>query len=204
MNYCGYKFDRYSYYRIVSILLKHEPRDLMRIRALELTPINKLKVVILGQDPYIKPGVATGLAFSTTSKPMPKSLLNILKELATDLNAQTPLHGDLTKWAKQGVLLLNTALTVGKTPGSHLSMWRPFTDKIIKDISDHKDNVVFILWGKHAQSKLHIIDRSKHLVIQSAHPSPLSAKRGFFGSKPFSRANEYLVHYGIEPIDWKL
>lgn len=175
--------------------------------ALNLTPFNKVKVVILGQDPYHGPGQAHGLCFSV--KPgikVPPSLVNIYKELQSDLGIPPPSHGFLEAWAKQGVLLLNSVLTVRKgSAGSHQKQgWETFTDAIIKTISDHGRDVAFVLWGSYAQKKGEVIDRSRHLVLESVHPSPLSAHRGFFGSKPFSQINQYLLQHGKVPIDWEL
>lgn len=174
-------------------------------RAFDLTSVDDVKVVILGQDPYHTPGVANGLAFSVHSdNKLPPSLRNIYKELQSDLGVDSPENGDLSKWAKQGVLLLNSTLTVRKSDaGSHQGKgWEDFTDEVIKALSEIKENLVFILWGAYAQKKGSVIDEKKHLVIKSAHPSPFSADRGFFGSKPFSRANEYLKNNGLGPINW--
>ena len=177
------------------------------LKALEITPLEEVKVVILGQDPYHGPDQAHGLSFSVPNGiKMPPSLLNIFKELSTDLNVPQPTHTDLTSWAKQGVLLLNTTLTVlGGNPMSHANLgWETLTDEILQCVNDKKESVVFILWGAHAQKKMKFIDQNKHLVIKSPHPSPLSAHRGFFGSKPFSRTNEFLIQKGLEAIDWTL
>ena len=174
-------------------------------RALQLSPLNTVKVVIIGQDPYHGTNQANGLAFSVNKGiKIPPSLRNIYKELEDDLGIDTPKHGDLTEWAKQGVLLLNSVLTVQKdTPGSHRSLgWEEYTDSVIKEISLQKENLVFILWGKYAEQKRELIDEKKHLLIISPHPSPFSARRGFFGSKPFSKTNTYLREHGISPIDW--
>lgn len=175
--------------------------------ALELTPIPNTKVVILGQDPYHGKGEANGLAFSVNKGiKIPPSLRNIYKELNTDLNIPIPTHGDLTQWAKQGVLLLNSILTVEENkPGSHRNKgWEEYTNGIIKEISDTKEHIVFILWGKFAQSKKDLIDQNKHLIIESPHPSPFSARKGFLGSKPFSKTNKYLTDNGIQQIDWRI
>jgi len=184
------------------------PPKSLWFHALNSTPLDKVKVVILGQDPYPTIGHAHGLCFSALPevKPLPKSLLNIYKELKNDLgidNFQTPY---LQPWAEQGVLLLNAILTVeaGKTNAHTGKGWEQFTDKTIELISKNCDNVVFILWGAYAQKKGKSIDVSKHLVINSPHPSPLSAYRGFWGSKPFSQINDYLVASGKEGIDWCL
>lgn len=175
--------------------------------AFDTTPLDKLKVVILGQDPYHGPRQAHGLCFSVQNGVAPPpSLINIFKELEEDLGIHIPNHGNLTHWAQQGVFLLNASLTVRSgEPMSHARIgWSIFTDTVIKKISDEKEHVVFILWGKFAQEKRALIDESKHLVIRSAHPSPLSAHAGFFGSKPFSKANAFLMSKGIDPVDWKV
>ncbi len=171
------------------------------------TPLNELKVVILGQDPYHEPIQAHGLCFSVQDGvALPPSLVNIYKELQSDLGHAPAKSGNLTKWAKQGVLLLNTSLSVREHQANSHSKcgWGWFTDSVIKLISDTKEKVVFILWGGNARSKKPLIDLSKHKIIESAHPSPLSAYNGFFGSKPFSKTNEYLKQNDITPIDWDL
>lgn len=171
------------------------------------TPLEKVKIVILGQDPYHQPKQACGLSFSVNKGVrIPPSLKNIYKELNDDLRVDIPSHGNLVSWAKQGVFLLNTVLTVEDSkPNSHKdSGWQIFTDEVIKYLSLNRQNIVFILWGKNAQSKTKYIDQTKHLIISSVHPSPLSAYNGFFGSKPFSKANQYLSDNGIEPIDWSI
>ena len=175
--------------------------------ALSLTPLDTVRAVILGQDPYPTPGHANGLAFSYVGPPpLPRSLVNIYKERAEDLGVSGPPDGDLTRWAQQGVLLLNTALTVregASKAGSHLAIgWREVTDEIIAAVSRQRPHVAFLLWGAPAQAKRALIDEAKHLVIASAHPSPLSARRGFFGSRPFSRANAWLEGQGEKPIAW--
>lgn len=175
--------------------------------AFNTTPFNKVKVVILGQDPYHNPGQAHGLSFSVQDGVAPPpSLVNIYKELESDINTTRPPHGNLTKWAEQGVLLLNAALTVeAHSPMSHSKAgWHEFTNKVISTLSQNKDNLVFILWGGFAKSKIPLIDTNKHLVLTAAHPSPLSAHNGFFGSKHFSKANAWLVEKGLTPIDWSL
>lgn len=174
----------------------YPPKDLV-FTAFQLTPFDKIKVVILGQDPYHNPGQAHGLAFSVPDNiPIPPSLTNILKEAGIS----TPKSGNLTHWAQQGVFLLNSALTVlDHMPGSHLQYWEKFTDSIIQEISDKRENVVFILWGNYARNKAKLIDQGKHLILESAHPSPLSA-RNFFGNHHFIKANKYLESHGIEPI----
>jgi uracil-DNA glycosylase len=164
-----------------------------------------VKVVIIGQDPYHGAGQANGLCFSVANGiRKPPSLMNIFKELNTDLGIPIPEDGDLSKWAQQGVLLLNATLTVrASTPGSHQNRgWEQFTDAVIDVINRESDNMVFILWGAYAQKKGSLIDRERHYVIESAHPSPFAAYRGFFGSKPFSQANAYLTRKGKDPIDW--
>ena len=171
------------------------------------TPLAELKAVILGQDPYHEPGQAHGLCFSVKAGvQLPPSLKNIYKEIYSDLGIKEPDCGDLTKWAKEGVLLLNTTLTVREhRANSHAACgWAWFTDSVIKLISDKTENTVFILWGGNARSKKPLIDRQKHLIIESAHPSPLSAYNGFFCSRPFSKCNDYLVAHGKQPIDWDL
>ena len=173
--------------------------------AFDSCPFNDVKVVIIGQDPYHGEGQAHGLCFSVGAEVrMPPSLVNIFKELKTDLGIPIPENGSLTRWAKQGVLLINATLTVrAATPGSHQGKgWEEFTDAAIGALNQEKENLVFILWGAYAQRKGEIIDRSRHLVIESAHPSPFAAHRGFFGSKPFSRTNDYLLSKGKNPIDW--
>ena len=175
--------------------------------AFDHTPFEQVKVVILGQDPYHGPNQANGLAFSVNSEVrFPPSLSNIFKEYSTDLNLPIPTDGNLSAWAERGVLLLNSILTVESgSPGSHKNFgWEEFTNQIIKALSDKKSNLVFILWGAYAQSKKTLIDSSKHLIIATPHPSPLSAHRGFFGSKPFSKANDYLRKTKNEEIDWRI
>ena len=172
------------------------------------TPFSNLKVVILGQDPYHSENQAHGLSFSVQKGiAIPPSLRNIYKELQTDIPGfKIPNHGDLTKWAEQDVLLLNASLTVrAGLPGSHQKKgWEEFTDNVIKTISDKKEGIVFILWGSFAQAKAGLIDETKHHIIRSPHPSPFSADRGFFGSKPFSKTNEILLKEGKKAIDWQI
>ena len=173
--------------------------------AFDATPFDQVKVVIVGQDPYHGPGQANGLAFSVSpGVRMPPSLLNIFKEVQVETGAPIPADGDLSRWARQGVLLLNATLTVeAHQPGSHQGKgWERFTDNVIRTLSDTRDGLVFILWGSYAQSKAPLIDASKHLVLRSVHPSPLSAHRGFFGNHHFSRANAYLQAHGKTPIVW--
>jgi uracil-DNA glycosylase len=176
--------------------------------AFKMTPLDQLKVVIIGQDPYHGVNQAHGLSFSVQKGiTPPPSLKNIYKELVTDIPGFViPGHGDLTEWAQQGVLLLNATLTVrDSTPASHQKKgWEEFTDTVIKTISDKKEGIVFILWGAYAQAKAELIDQKKHFIIKSPHPSPFSADRGFFGSKPFSKTNAILVKEGKTPIDWQI
>lgn len=173
--------------------------------ALDSLPFDKVKVVILGQDPYHGPGQAHGLSFSVPDGVrLPPSLQNIYKEIETDLGHPTHASGNLERWTKQGVLLLNATLTVAaSSPGSHQNQgWETFTDAITRHLAEKKDHLVFILWGNYAQKKGAFIDDTKHLVIKSPHPSPFSAHSGFFGSRPFSRANAYLASQSSAPIDW--
>lgn len=173
--------------------------------AFDLCPFENVKVVIIGQDPYHGPGQAHGLCFSVRDgMQFPPSLKNIFKEIESDLGHPVPKSGDLSRWAKQGVLLLNATLTVrSHQAGSHQGKgWERFTDAAIKAVSEQKENIVFLLWGAYAQRKGQVIDKSKHLVLESVHPSPLSASRGFFGNHHFSRANEYLKENGKTPVDW--
>lgn len=182
-----------------------KPKDIFT--AFNTTPFDSVKVVILGQDPYHGPGQAHGLSFSVPpGVRIPPSLLNIYKELKNDLGIDPPKHGYLKSWAEQGVLLLNAVLTVeAEKPASHKDRgWEKFTDHIIRLLNDSDSPKVFFLWGAYAQKKGAIIDRKKHLVIESVHPSPLSASRGFFGTKPFSKANAFLIKNKISPIDWEL
>ena len=179
------------------------PKDQI-FRAIELTPFDEDKVVIIGQDPYHNDNQANGLCFSVSDKvKAPPSLKNIFKELEDDLGIKKTSN-ELEMWAKQGVLLLNATLTVrAHEANSHKDLgWEQFTDFIIKEISDKKENVVFVLWGAFAQKKAGLIDASKHFVIQSAHPSPFSVHKGFFGSRPFSKINQFLEEKGKEPINW--
>lgn len=183
------------------------PSEHQVFRALELTPLYKVKVVILGQDPYHGEGQANGLSFSVEKGvPIPKSLQNIFKELEEDLQISPPQQGDLTSWAKQGVLLLNTTLTVrkGKAFTHKGKGWDKFTDTIIQKINNREEPVLFILWGKPAQRKELMINTAKHGIIKAPHPSPLSAYRGFFGSRPFTKANAWLEERGLTPIEWKI
>ena len=175
--------------------------------SLKITPFNEIKVVIIGQDPYHEEGQAMGLSFSVPKGiTVPPSLVNIYKELNNELGILPKNHGDLTNWAKQGVLLLNSVLTVrAHSANSHKGKgWEEFTDSIIRKISDKKRNVVFLLWGRNARDKAVLIDKTKHLVLECAHPSPLSAYNGFFGCNHFIKANEYLMANNLSPIDWSL
>lgn len=182
-----------------------KPEDLFA--AFEMTPFQTVKVVILGQDPYHNEGEAHGLCFSVRKGvKIPPSLQNIFRELQADLGISMPKHGCLNGWAKQGVLLLNTVLTVeAHKPGSHRGMgWEEFTDAALKALSRENRPMVFILWGSFAREKRKWLQNERHLILEAPHPSPLSAYRGFFGSKPFSKVNEFLVREGVAPIDWNL
>jgi uracil-DNA glycosylase len=183
------------------------PKGAEWFHALDATVLENVRVVILGQDPYHGEGQAHGLCFSV--KPgvrPPPSLINIYKEMKSDLGVEPPSHGNLEAWARQGVLLLNSVLTVeaGLAASHQGKGWERFTDAVIRLVNDQPRPVVFILWGAYAQKKAAFVDRNRHLVLTSAHPSPLSAHNGFFGSRPFSRANEFLVAHGEVPIDWNL
>ncbi|MEO0790081.1 MAG: uracil-DNA glycosylase [Bacteroidota bacterium] len=183
------------------------PPGSLIFNAYDTTPLDKVKVVILGQDPYHNPGQAMGLSFSVPKGVrIPPSLRNMYQELQTSLGMGIPQHGDLTHWAEQGVFLLNAMLTVVKNkPLSHAkSGWQNFTDATIRTISREREGVVFMLWGSFARKKKVLIEEEKHLILESAHPSPLSAHRGFFGNGHFKQANEYLSSRGLEPIDWKV
>ncbi len=203
------------YFRQIALHLKTEklqkkiiyPPGSLIFNAFNTTPIQKIKVVILGQDPYHGPGQAHGLCFSVPDRiPQPPSLINIFRELHDDIGIPVPKNGNLTHWARQGVFLLNASLSVrAGEPMSHSKIgWAEFTDCVIRKISEQKEHVVFLLWGKFAQEKRILIDESKHFVLKAAHPSPLSANSGFFGCRHFSKTNEYLVKNGIDPIDWKV
>lgn len=183
------------------------PRGNEIFNAFNSTPFGKVKAVILGQDPYHGPAQAHGLSFSVREGvALPPSLQNIFKELVDDIGCEYPKSGDLTHWAYEGVLLLNTLLTVRcGEPFSHKERgWERFTDQVIRTLSERRDHLVFILWGAAAGKKSALIDGSKHLILKAPHPSPLSSYRGFFGSKPFSKTNAYLTAEGIAPIDWRL
>lgn len=208
------EFDKPYFAQIADFLKKEKqagktiyPPGPFIFNAFNTTPFDKVKVVILGQDPYHNPGQAHGLSFSV---PMgiaaPPSLVNMFKELETDLNLPRPNHGNLEKWAAQGVLLLNASLTVEiNKPMSHSKIgWHDFTNSVIKTLSDKREGLVFLLWGGFAKSKKDLIDGSRHLILTAAHPSPLSAYNGFFGCKHFSKTNDYLTQKGLSPIDWSL
>jgi uracil-DNA glycosylase len=182
------------------------PPGSLIFNAFDVCPFEKVKAVIIGQDPYHGPGQAHGLCFSVREGvEFPPSLINIFKEIESDLGIPQPSSGNLTRWAQQGVLLLNATLTVrAHLAGSHQKKgWEEFTDYVIRVLNNEKSRIVFFLWGAYAQKKGESIDRSRHLVLESVHPSPLSASRGFFGNKHFSKCNDYLVRNGIEPIDWR-
>lgn len=181
------------------------PPDSQIFRAFDACPLDLLKVVVVGQDPYHGPGQANGLCFSVNPGiPFPPSLVNIFKEISADLGVAMPAEGDLGRWAGQGVLLLNSILTVRDgDPGSHQGLgWEIFTDGVIRLLSQQHDHLVFMLWGGYAQRKGAVIDRTRHLVLEAPHPSPLSVYRGFFGCRHFSRANEYLAAHGKPTINW--
>jgi len=209
--------DEFSkpYFQQIPLHLKTEksqgktiyPPGSLIFNAFNTTPFSAIKVVILGQDPYHGPGQAHGLCFSVPyGVPPPPSLVNIFKELQDDIGVEIPQHGNLTHWAEQGVFLLNASLTVrAGEPMSHSKIgWAAFTDSVIRKISEQKEHVVFLLWGKFAQEKRVLIDETKHCVLRSVHPSPLSAHAGFFGCRHFSKTNQYLMSKGIDPVDWKL
>ncbi len=205
-----------AYFQQIATFLKAEkaagktiyPPGSLIFNAFEQTPFSGLKVVILGQDPYHGAGQAHGLSFSVPANVQPPpSLVNIFKEIETDIGVSMPMRfGNLTQWAQQGVLLLNAVLTVrASEPASHAKIgWMDFTDAVISKISAEKKGIVFMLWGKFAQEKQMLIDATKHHILKAAHPSPFSADKGFFGCRHFSKANDFLVKEGLEPIDWKL
>ena len=205
------EFDK-PYFQDLASFVKEEVRNYtvfppggLIFNAFAHCSLNQVKVVIIGQDPYHGPNQANGLCFSVNNgTKKPPSLVNIFKELQSDLGIPIPTSGNLESWAEQGVLMLNATLTVrAATPGSHQNKgWEIFTDAVIDIVNRKKTGVVFLLWGAYAQKKGHMIDRSKHLVIESAHPSPFAAHRGFFGSKPFSQTNNYLIKQGLKPIEW--
>lgn len=202
------------YFQSVTTFLRNEiaagktiyPPGPLIFNAFNTTPVKDVKVVILGQDPYHNPGQAMGMSFSVPKGvKVPPSLRNIYKEMATDINCPPATHGDLTKWADQGVLMLNAMLTVeGHKAGSHKNIgWQKFTDAVLKKLSDEQENLVYMLWGGFAKKKKHLIDAERHLVLEAAHPSPL-AGGAYFGSKHFSQANTYLKEKGLPEIDWSL
>lgn len=205
------EFDK-EYFKNVTEFVREEystkkifPPAKLIFNAFDHTPFEKVKVVILGQDPYHNDGQAHGLSFSVNEGvQFPPSLINIFKEINADLGVPVPKSGDLTRWADQGVLLLNATLTVAAhQAGSHQNKgWEAFTDAAIRKLAEERENLVFLLWGSYAQKKASFIDPQKHLILKSPHPSPLSAHRGFFGNKHFSLANDYLVSKGQEPINW--
>ena len=208
----GAEFDKPYFAQLVQTV-KQEYRQYacyppgpLIFNAFNLCPFEQVKVVIIGQDPYHEPGQAMGLSFSVPDGvPMPPSLINIFKEIEQDLGTRMPASGNLTRWAQQGVMLLNATLTVrAHQAGSHQRIgWETFTDAAIRALSEGRDHLVFILWGGYARSKAALIDRSRHLVLQSVHPSPLSANRGgWFGNHHFSQANAYLADNGITPTQW--
>jgi len=202
-----------EYFKNLSSFIRNEykrtkvyPKPTDIFKAFQLCPVDNVKVIIIGQDPYHGENQANGLSFAVhKSVPIPPSLKNIFKEIEEDTGVQPIQNGDLARWATQGVLLLNATLTVqAGTPGSHQNKgWETFTDAVIKQISEQREHVVFLLWGNYAKKKGLHIDRNKHLVLEAAHPSPFSAYSGFFGCKHFSKTNEYLKQHGIEPIDWR-
>ena len=203
-----------DYYKKLFLFIKKEysrvpvyPKSDEIFTAFHLTPLNKVKVVILGQDPYHNEGQAHGLCFSVKPQvEIPPSLVNIYRELHDDIGCHIPNHGYLTSWAEQGVLLLNTVLTVqAHKPMSHRGIgWESFTDAAIGAVNQLDQPVVFILWGRPAQEKARMLNNPKHLILKAPHPSPLSAYRGFFGSRPFSKANQFLEENGVSPIDWEV
>ena len=205
------EFDK-PYFKVLTDFVRDEyahgpvyPPGRLIFNAFDLCPFDKVKVVIIGQDPYHEPGQAHGLCFSVNDGvPFPPSLRNIFKEISDDLGKPVSESGDLTRWAKQGVLLLNATLTVrAGMAGSHQGHgWEEFTDAVIRELNVNRTGLVFILWGGYARKKGAMIDRSRHLILSSAHPSPLSAYNGFFGNHHFSQTNKWLVEHGETPIDW--
>lgn len=209
----GDEFNQPYFHQLKDFLVsereKHTiyPPGSLIFNAFEKTPFDKVKVVLLGQDPYHGPGQAHGLCFSVPAGiPQPPSLVNIFKEIASDLRIPVPTHGNLEKWAEQGVLLLNATLTVrANQAGSHQNKgWEQFTDKVIKILSEKKTGLIFLLWGRYAQAKEAIIDTSRHHILKAPHPSPLSAYAGFFGCKHFSKTNELLREQLLTEIDWRI
>jgi len=208
------EFEKTYFQHIVTFLKAEKasgkiifPPGSLIFNSFKQTPFSKIKVVIIGQDPYHNKGQAHGLSFSVPDGiPKPPSLLNIFKELKNDLGIEISENGNLEKWASQGVLLLNASLTVRQNePGSHAQIgWLQFTDEVIKKISNEKEGIIFLLWGKFAQEKQSLIDETKHSILKAAHPSPFSASNGFFGCKHFSKTNEILMKQQKNPIDWKI
>jgi uracil-DNA glycosylase len=212
LDIIGTEFDQ-SYMAQLEQFLQREkdagqiiyPKDVEIFNALNLTAFGDVRVVIIGQDPYHGAGQAHGLCFSAPKCiPLPPSLKNIYKQIEDEYHIEMPLRGDLTGWAKQGVLLLNATLTVrGSEPGSHKGEgWEKFTDAIIRAVNKEREHVVFLLWGRSAQKIGALIDRKKHKVLETSHPSPLSARRGFLGCGHFKKADEYLIKHGLEPVEW--
>ena len=208
----GEEFEKQYYLNLRQVLIKEYNSKVIYpiaediFNAFHFTPLEKVKVLLVGQDPYHNPGQAHGLSFSVAPKEtIPPSLMNIYKELQTDLGCYVPNNGYLEKWAKQGVLLLNTVLTVrAHQANSHQGLgWELFTDAVIKAVNKIERPVVVFLWGRPAQQKISLLNNPKHLILQAPHPSPLSAFRGFFGCKHFSKANEFLTKHGLEPIEWQ-
>lgn len=213
-HYLGGEFDQPYMLNLKQFLQEQKtqrkviyPHSTQWFHALEATPLDQVKVVILGQDPYHQPDQAHGLCFSVRPGiKTPPSLVNIYKELNSDLGIEPVKHGYLESWAQQGVLLLNSVLTVEQSQAaSHQKKgWEQFTDRVIQVVNEHCENVVFLLWGSYAQKKGAVIDTQRHLVLKAPHPSPLAAHRGFFGSRPFSQANGYLEQQGKAPVNWQL
>lgn len=203
-----------SYFEDLTSFLREEkkkysvyPPGQLIFSAFNHTPFNRVKIVILGQDPYHGPGQAHGLCFSVPENiPQPPSLVNIFKEIESDLGIPVPASGNLTRWAEQGVLLVNAILTVrANTPTSHQNKgWEKFTDAVIRNLSEKRKNLIFLLWGNYAQAKESLIDSNRHYILKAAHPSPLSAYRGFFGCRHFSKTNEILNDLGLNEIDWRI
>lgn len=209
----GEEFEKQYYLNLRQVLIKEYNSKVIYpiaediFNAFHFTPLEKVKVLLVGQDPYHNPGQAHGLSFSVAPKEtIPPSLMNIYKELQTDLGCYVPNNGYLEKWAKQGVLLLNTVLTVrAHQANSHQGLgWELFTDAVLRAVNNLERPIVVFLWGKPAQAKKQFLNNPKHLILQAPHPSPLSAFRGFFGCKHFSKANEFLTKHGLEPIDWQI
>lgn len=212
-EYLSQEFDKEYYLRLREFLKQEYQEHTIYpsmdniFNALHETPFKKVKAVIIGQDPYHGPNQAHGLSFSVNpGVAIPPSLRNIYKELAADVGFEIPNHGYLEHWAKEGVLLLNNVLTVraGEAHSHQKKGWEQFTDEVIRQLNEKSEPVVYLLWGAAAKKKKYLINREKHFTVESVHPSPLSAHRGFFGSKPFSKTNELLVNAGLEPIDWQL